>query len=332
MPATIRDVANRAGVAPSTVSKLMNRSGAVSAETEEKITRAIEALDYQPNARARSFATRESRQIAFWADFPFDAAFVNPHLFEIMRGVQRTLDKRGYALTLRHVSAKQAADELEDAFGRGLADGFVLHMSVVSKRLAALIARRQIPHVVIGKPDFDNRLCWIDTDNCLSGEMAARHLMDAGRQSIAFVTGRPDDMTSWRRLKGVRNALREGGVELPQEYVIQSNSTLADGPRAVKKLLRLKPDAVICANNPIALGVMQALLEKGARIPEDIALIAFDTYPFSLFTDPPMTVVDINMYDMGREAGRLVVQKLRHPETLIQAYSTTPILIRRGTA
>lgn len=328
---SIRDVARRAGVSPATVSKALNGTGSVSEQTQRRIEQAAAALGYQPNERARSFATRQSRRIAFLADFPFDAAFVNPHLFEIMRGVQHTLDKRGYSLTMKQATARQAIAYVEEAFAGRQVDGVVLHMSVVTKKLAAQVLSLGLAHVVIGKPDFESRLCWIDTDNCLSGELAARYLVKNGCREIAFVGGRPDDMTSWRRLLGVRNALRECGVELPGERVIQSNSTLPDGVRAARKLLRLRPQAVICANNPIALGVMQGLSERGVRVPQDMQLIAFDTYPFSLLTDPPMTVVDVNMYEMGQEAGRLVLRKIRHPDAHIQSYSTTPTLLCRGT-
>lgn len=333
MAATILDVARKAGVSPSTVSKALNQSGAVSDETQKKIEAAAASLGYQPNARARNFAKRSTNQIVFVADFPFDAAFVNPHLFEIMRGVQHTLDKNGYAMIMKQADSRQTPDYIEQAWSQQLADGFVLHMSVMTKKLAALITKLSIPHIVIGKPDFENRLCWIDTDNCFSGELAARHLAELGYTDIAFISGRADDMTSWRRLSGVRKALQELHMTLPHERVVQSNSTLADGTRSLKKLLKMtpRPKAVICANNPIALGLMQALQAKGLRIPEDIALITFDTYPFSLFTDPPMTVVDINMYEMGQEAGRLVLQKLRHPATQIQTYITSPTLVLRST-
>lgn len=333
MPSTIRDVALKAGVSPSTVSKAMNGSGAVSEETLRRIRQAAHALGYEPNARARNFATRANYQMAFLADFPFDAAFVNPHLFEIMRGVQHTLDKRGYAMVMKHLSAREAVAYVEQAWRQRVADGFVLHMSVVTKKLAAFISRESVPHIVIGKPNFDNRLCWIDTDNRLSGELAARHLAEMGYTEFCYVGGRADDMISWRRLQGVRQALQEMGLELAHERVLQSQSMLADGVRAMKKLLRMKPkpQAIICANNPIAFGLMQALQAKGVRIPEDMALIAFDSHPFSMLTEPPMTVVDINMYEMGQEAGRLVLQKLKHSATQIQTYITTPTLVCRGT-
>ena len=333
MAATIRDVAERAGVSQSTVSKALNGTSAVSEETRRKIEKAAEALDYQPNAIARSFATRATNRILFLADFPFDAAFVNPHLFEIMRGVQHTLDKNGYAMMLKQIDARQAPDVVEHSFAQHETDGFVLHMSIVTQKLAALLSKYMIPHIVIGKPGFSTRMCWIDTDNTLSGEIAASHLMEQGYSCLAFVGGRPDDMTCWRRLQGARSVLREHGLDLPQTHVFQTTSTLADGHRAAKKLLKLKPlpDAVICANNPIALGVMHTLQDQGIRIPKDMALITFDTYPFSVYTDPQMTVVDINMYEMGQEAGRLVLQKLKHPKRQIQSFTTTPTLVRRGT-
>lgn len=188
-------------------------------------------------------------------------------------------------------------------------------------------------YIVIGRPNFETRLCWIDMDNCLSGELAVSHLIERGYRNIAFIGGRTDDMICWRRLQGVRNAIKEHGIDLPQERIVNSNSLLSDGLRATKKLLKMnpRPDAVICANNPIALGVLQALQDKGIRIPDDMALITFDSYPFSLFTEPQMTVVDINMYDMGQEAGRLILKKLKNPKIQIQSFITLPELITRGT-
>ena len=333
MAASIRDVAKMAGVSVSTVSKALNGTGAVSATTAKAIRDAVEALHYAPNERARNLATKSNHQIVFLADFPFDAAFVNPHLFEIMRGAQHALSKRGYMLIMEQANAKEATTKISQMFERHQADGFILHMSVVTKKLAAQIVHEDIPHIVIGRPNFETRLCWIDTDNCLSGELAASHLTERGYRNIAFIGGRPDDMICWRRLQGVRTSLKEQGIDLPQERIVNSNSLLSDGLRATRKLLKMnpRPDAVICANNPIALGVLQALQDKGIRIPDDMALITFDSYPFSLFTEPQMTVVDINMYDMGQEAGRLILKKLKNPKIQIQSFITLPELITRGT-
>lgn len=333
MAASIRDVAEKAGVSVSTVSKALNGTGYVSVETAEIIRKAAAALHYTPNERARSLASKSNHTIAFVADFPFDAAFVNPHLFEIMRGVQSTLAKNEYSMLMEQMTAKDAVKRIERMYERHQVDGFVIHMSVITKRLADLITRSAIPHIVIGRPDFDNRLCWIDTDHCLSGELAALHLLEKGYRDFVFVSGRADDMTSWRRLLGVRNMLKEHKIDLPQERVLRSNSLLSDGVRAAKKILKMtpRPQAVICANNPIALGVLQALQAKEIHVPKDMAIITFDSYPFSLYTDPQLTVVDVNMYEMGQEAGRLLTQKIKHPGTQVQSFCTSPELVIRGT-
>ncbi len=333
MPASIRDVARKAGVSPATVSKALNGTGSVSEERIRAIKQVARELNYQPNARARSFARKETKQIVFLADFPYDAAFVNPHLFEIMRGVQHALDKRGYSLVMKQADKKTALAFTEQSFAQKMADGIVYHASVMTKPLAALVARLGIAHIVIGHPNFENRLCWIDTDNCLSGELAAKHLIERGYTKIAFLSGRPDDMISWNRLRGARLMLEEHGLELENELVLQSNSTIPDGLRAAKKLLKMKerPQAVICANNLLAMGFMQGIQARGVHVPKDMALVSFDTYPFSLCLEPPLTVVDINMYDMGQEAGRLILQKIRHPGTQVQSYSTIPVLMQRGS-
>ncbi len=333
MPATIRDVAQKAGVSPSTVSKALNESGAVSAATMQKIQQAVKALGYQPNARARSFATKSTNLIVFLCNFPYDAAFINPHLFEIMRGVQHALDKRGYALIMKQADTKTAYTYTEMAAAQCQVDGFIFHASVISKKLSTMITRLNIPHVVIGRPNIESRMCWIDTDNQFSGEQAALHLLEKGHSSIAIVNGKADDMISWRRLLGAKRVLREHGIELESDRVISTTSSITDGARAVKKLLHLDPHptAVICANNPLALGVLQELQQRNIHVPQDIALITYDSYPFAMFSEPAMTAVDINMYDMGQEAARLMLQKLRHPEAQIQSYTTMPTLIQRET-
>ncbi len=333
MTATIRDVAQKAGVSPSTVSKALNLSSAVSDATMQRIQQAVKALNYHPNARARCFATKATQLIAFLCDFPYDAAFINPHLFEIMRGVQHTLDKRGYALIMKQADAKTAYAYTETAAAQCRVDGFIFHASVVGRKLATLVTRQSIPHVVIGRPNIESRMCWIDTDNQYSGEQAAHHLLDKGHTRIAIVNGKADDMISWRRLLGAKRVFKEHGVEIDSDRVIATTSGITDGARAVKKILHMepRPTAVICANNPLALGVLQEFQQRGIRVPEDIALITYDSYPFAMFSEPPMTAVDINMYDMGQEAARLVLRKIRHPEAQIQSYTTMPTLIQRET-
>ncbi len=331
MSVTIRDVAKEAGVSTATVSKVLSGSHTISEATAQNVLKAVKKLNYLPNERARSFAKRQTHSILFLAAFPEKAAYHNPHLFEIMAGAQQALDKRGYRLSIRHTAPIDAIALTEALSAQKAYDGIIFHASVVTKKLAALIGKQEIPHIVIGQPHFETRLCWIDTNHCLSGEVAAQHLIEKGHTKIAFIGGKPDDMISWNRLRGVRLMLDEHSISLPKAYAIQSDSDIKDGHRMAKALLKLPdpPTAVICANNPIAMGCMQYLNEKHIAIPNAMAVMTFDSYPFSQITEPKLTVVDVNMYDMGAQAARLLIEKIRKPSLQTQSFATLPELIIR---
>lgn len=333
MAVTIKDVAKAAGTSTATVSKVLSGSSTISQATSLRVRRVVKELQYQPNVRAQSFARQATHTVFFLMKPERDIAFVNPHVFEIMLGAQCALDQKGYNLCLKGVAEKEACSFVEQAVARKSADGIILHASVVTKKLAALVTKCGMPHILIGQPNFESQLCWIDTNNYLSGEIAARHLIDQGYRSIAFIGGKPDDMISWNRLRGVRTALEENHIPFPPNHVKQGDSTFSDGQRMTKLLLKgvNPPRAIICANNYIALGCMQALQEKNISVPGQMAVMTFDSFPFSTITEPMLTVVDINVFDMGKQAGQWILDKIRKPNLQVQAYTTLPELIVRAS-
>ena len=207
----------------------------------------------------------------------------------------------------------------------------MIHVSVLSRPLAALLTRSRFPHIVLGLPNFDSQVCWIDINNVYSGVTAARHLLEQDYQRIAFLGGLEYDMISAHRLEGVKQALADVGRRLEEQYIWLGESTRQEGCRMARQLLNLRPmpDAVICANNLLALGCMQAAQELGLRIPKDVGVMTFDDYPFSRMTTPELTVVDIDVRDMGEQAGRLLVENIRKPGNQVQTYTTNPLLIER---
>lgn len=326
---TIKDVARRSGVSISTVSKVLNDSGSVSSETAARVKKIACELGYRPNARARSLAMKATRSVIFLADFPRDAAFVNPHIFEIIRGLENTLSQKGLSLVIRQASREEApglseAIALEKSF-----DAIVFHASVMSRKLSSLILRLAIPYIVIGQPDFDSRLCWVDSNNSLSGEIAARHLIEKNLLPIAFIAGRSDDMISNHRLEGVEKELKRSGCDGGRIEVFYTESTIYSGRTAARKILKLKnrPRSVVCANNVIAFGFIEELLSLQVCIPEELAVISFDIYPFSRYSEPQITVVDIDMFALGCDTGRFILELISNPDLQIQSFSTKPVLI-----
>lgn len=334
MAVTIKDVAREAGVSFSTVSKVVNHSPEIPEATAEKVRAVMERLDYTPNVRASSFKRRSTRNVAFLTALKKGEVFENPHMFEILCGAHGALAKKGYSLTLVDVSedTKPGATAKTIITNQGY-DGMLVHGSAISPSVAAMMVRSQFPHIVIGKPEFSSAVCWMDTNNVLAGGIAARHLAEGGAGRIAFIGGGREERISTDRLRGVCNTLEELGQSILKENILYTNSSIAESYDAAKKQLanNPRPDALICENNTIALGALKAVRESGLSMPDELQLITFDDYPFSQVMDPPPTVVNIDVYDLGMQAASQLLKNIRNPALHVQSYITLPELIERGT-
>lgn len=333
MGVTIKDVAEAAGVSISTVSKVLNGHYSISEKTAERVRGIMREMNYYPNANAQSFASGSNHTVVLLANLAPNTAFQNPHMFEIIAGLEEALCKRGYRLILRGTDATSACGIAEEIISRRSADAIAVHVGVMSHPLAAVLTRLQFPHIVLGAPDFDSQVCWIDNNNTYSGTVAASFLLSRGYKRLAFIGGKSYDLGSALRLQGVKQGLSNAGAKLEDQYIWLGESTRADGFRMAEGLLSQKklPDAIICANNYIALGCVDAVNKRGLRIPKDIGVMAFDNFPFSQIIEPPLTVVDINVRDMGAQAAKFLTDIMRHPNTQIQTYITTSNVIVRGS-
>ncbi len=333
MGITIKDVAREAGTSIATVSKVMNGSYSISEETTVRVLQVMDKLNYHPNQRARNFAKQTNRSVAFITEIERNAGFQNPHMFEMMSGMEHMLAKKGYAFIVKSISRNDAPAYVKDAFETKMADGFIIHASVISSELNDLIAKEEIPHLVIGVPEFESDFCWIDVDNRHAGQAAAKHLLVKGYQSVAFIGGTEDDKISMHRLEGVLSVLKEHDVVQPRNYVQYGKSVAKDGYEMTKQLMteKKRPDAIVCANNYLAYGCVQALHDMKLSIPKDVGVITFDDYPFSQLLDPMLTVVNIDVYDIGQEAGKMILQKINKPNLHIQSYITYPDVIERDS-
>ena len=333
MGVTIKDVAEAAGVSISTVSKVLNGHYSISEKTAERVRGIMREMNYYPNANAQSFASGSNHTVVLLANLSPNAAFRNPHMFEIIAGLEEALCRRGYRLILRGADATSACGIAEEIISRRSADAIAIHVGVMSHPLAAVLTRLRFPHIVLGAPDFESQVCWIDNSNTYSGAVAAGYLLSRGYRRLAFIGGKSYDLGSALRLQGVKQGLANGGERLEDQYIWLGESTRADGFRMTEGLLNQKqlPDAIICANNYIALGCVDAVLKREMRIPKDMGIMAFDDYPFSQIMEPPLTVVDINVRDMGAQAAKFLTDIIRHPNMQIQTYITTSNVIARGS-
>lgn len=331
MSVTINDVANEAGVSKSTVSKVLNHWSTISPATVARVNAAIEKLHYTPNSRAVSFARQTTQNIVYLTNLAKDSAYQNPHMFDIMCGVYHELAMQNYTLTLVDISDESySGEKTEKVIQSHSSDGLIIHGSAINPEIASLIIDANFPHIIIGHPGFDSRLCWIDTNHALAGDYAADHMLACGYTDVAFVGGRKTDYISSQRQKGFVSGMLDRGYRIPQRRVLYTNSSREEAYKATHTLLTSGdvPQAIICENNTLALGVVKAVQELSLRIPEDIAVLTFDVYPYSSIIDPKLTVVDINVYDMGVQAGSMMLRKLENPTLLIQSHTTLPVVLQ----
>ena len=330
--ATIKDVAREAGVSISTVSKIINKSSPISVATTEKVEAVMKKLHYYPNTRARNFAKQTTKNIIYMMKLERNVAFTNPHSFEIMCGIQKALAKNDYNLTLVNSNIQEDISTLIDKIiYQKSADGIIIHASAFDPIIESVITNSNFPHMLIGKPDYNSALCWVDINNYLSGEITAKHVIELGYKKIAFIGGTEDDQISAHRLEGAKTIIKNSpAILLYNEY---TDSSKEMSFAVMNKILeqKNKPDTVICANNNIALGVVNAINYNNLNIPNDLSVITFDDYPYSRITEPMLSVVNIDVFDMGYQAAKTLLRKIKNPSLQVQSYSTLPILIERAS-
>lgn len=328
MAVTIYDVAKEAGVSIATVSKALNDSYTIPEQTKEMIRDVAERLGYRPNARAKNFARQASGTVLFITDFYQNIAFENPHMFEIISGIISYLDDKDYALTLKPLTKQAAPMYIRDIIRQRSADALIIHAHILSTELAAILSRVEFPYLVIGKPEFRCNVCWIDVDHEQAGQLAANYLLDKGYRRMALIMGREEDALAQSRLAGIRRAMAE--EELNVE-VLYNESPYSLNDEALDRLLleHPRPEVLLCGNNHLALHCLQHIRRLGLKIPQDIALLTFDNYPFSMLTDPAITAVEVDMHDMGINAARFVLQRIRKPNLQTQSYCTSPCILER---
>lgn len=296
-------MARRAGVSPMTVSRTLNQPEAVSPATRELVLAAVRELGYVPNAVARSL-TRGRTDLAALV-LP---DIQNPFFTTLARGAEDAGLRHGYRLVLCNTDeqAERERDHLRALHSRQV-DGVILASAGDSH--AATLVERGIPVVLV-----DREVPGVETDSVLidhydGARQLVRHLVQGGYRRLALVGGRPGISSIEARLAGCRDALAEAGLPLEVE---PGRLDRASGEAAAARLCdegRL-PEAIVAANNMVAVGVVVELRRRGLRVPHDVALACFGELELASLLDPFLTVVRDPAYEAGRLAMQMLCERL----------------------
>ena len=327
---TIRDVAKRAGVAPITVSRVINNSGYVSQETRAGVEAAIAELQYVPNSLARSLRFKQTKTIGLVL-----TDVTNPFWTTVARGVEDVASQRGFNVILCNTDESEAKQgEYLSVLLQKQVDGVLLAPVNSTTGAVQLIQRQGVVVVVIDRRVFNAQVDVVRGDSEGGAYQLTRYLLSLGHRRIAILTGPEGVSTAQDRVAGYAQALREAGLAVDQTLIYYGEFTQASGYEMTQKALlsRPRPTALFAGNNFIAIGASWALAEARLRAPEDMTLVAFDDIPPALVLDPFLTVAAQPAYEMGRRATELLVDRLagNGPASYQEIVLPTEIIARRS--
>lgn len=313
-PATIHDVAKRAGVAFKTVSRVLNNEANVTPQTQEKVRRAIKALNYSPSLAARVLAGHRSFLIGLLYDTPSSY-----YIHSVQFGALERCRKAGFHMILERCNseARNAAEEILAVVKNTRMDGVILTPPVTDNRkiLDALVAAK-IPHVLVSPPELQAEVGCVHMDNRRAAFDMTSYLVSLGHKRIAFIKGHPRHGAAKLRLQGYQDALKASGLQPNAALVKDGNFRFQAGAEAAEQLLRQKvrPTAIFAANDEMAAGVLTAAHSMGYAIPEALSVAGFDDIFFSSITWPALTTIRQPIAEMGDGAAGLLLEQILSKE------------------
>ena len=327
--ATISDVATRAGVSIATVSRALNGKSTVDPELAARVLAAADELGYRPNGPARNLRRQETAVLAL-----IISDVENPFFTAISRGVEDVAHAAGYSVVLCN-----SDDELEkereyiDVALQERVAGVLLSPAGAGDS-AAVLRTHNTPVVALDRPLPNSLGDTVLVDTRLAAEEATLHLSRQGYRSIGCVTGPTGVLTADDRLAGYRDGLAKAGLTGTTSLVRRSEFKAAGAKEAARSLLAQDdpPDALLVANNAMAVGVLEMMAELGLRAGRDIGVVAFDDAPWATLLDPPLTVVAQPAYEMGAAGAQLLLSRIGGDHTDATTTTLSAHLVARGSS
>lgn len=310
MEVTIKDIAEKAGVSITTVSRVLNnKTKGVGEKTRKKVLEIVEELNYIPNAVAKGLVTKKTNILGL-----IIPDITNPYFPEIAKGVEDTANEYGYNIIL---CDSNNVTEKEKNYIRILREHYVSGIiynsfyKVGEDTIKSLVNTR-MPFVLVETNTTRYNSPCIYTDGEVGMSKLISYLIDMGHRKIAYISGPLESYSAEQRLAGYKSALINNGIEIDESLIEYGDTRRASGYDITDKLMSKELDftALVCFNDLMAVGALQRLQDLGVRVPDDISLAGFDNIYVTKITNPKITTVAQPAYDMGCEAARVLIEKI----------------------
>ncbi|MBL7257281.1 LacI family DNA-binding transcriptional regulator [Paractinoplanes lichenicola] len=329
---SVKDVAAAAGVSLGTVSNVMNRPEVVSARTRERVERAMAELGFVRNESARQLRAGTSRTLAY---VMLDGT--NPFFHDVAQGIENAAEDADLSLFICNSNSRSAREEVHlDRLLQQRVQGILITPVDPAAPHLDELSRRGVPLVIVDRVRGADSCCSVSVNDVLGGRIAVEHLAEQGHNRVAFVGG-PDSLGQvGERLQGAREIWQSLGKD-PDDliYLPTEALTVAEGRSAGERLAglpaRRRPTAAFCANDLLALGLLQQSIGAGLRVPDDLAIVGFDDIEFAAAAAVPLTSVRQPRQELGRAAAQLVLDEATNPEHRHQQLQFQPELVARAS-
>lgn len=309
MATSIKDVAREANVSIATVSRVLNDIDVVNEDTKKRVIEAIKKLGYRPNIVARSLKTQRTKTIGILV--PDISSGFYP---EIVRGAEDVSNIYDYNVILCNSDFDSEKEkEYLRVLSEKMVDGVIYMSSSLEGEILNLINELSLKTILVETKDKEESLPSVTIDNIKATYEATKHLINKGLKKIAFVGVTKDTMNAWSdRYIGYENAMKDSNLQIDEDLVFLNNLKVKSGYDAVEKFesLNKRCEAVVCASDEIAMGVINGFRDRGINVPENVSVIGFNNNAFASVFYPKLTTINQPSYDMGSVAMRMLIKML----------------------
>ena len=309
---TIKDIAKIANVSHTTVSRALNNQSRIREDTKEKILAIAKELNYRPDFIARSLVMKRTKTLGLVI-----TTIANPFYTELAQGIEATAHKLGYNIILCSTQSDLATEKIyTDMLRSKGVDGIIFTSAHMGDPNIVDLAEEGFPIMLVNRrtyhPMVKERVDYVGIDNIQGGFWAVEHLIKLGHHRIGIIGGSSESSVGFERLEGGKEALAKYDLKEIDDYFLEGNFLMESGYRGGMTFMRMAepPTAVFAANDYMALGIYQAVIEGGLRVPEDIAIVGFNDIEFSSMKGIELTTIGQKKYEMGALSVETLVEKI----------------------
>lgn len=328
---SIKDVANKTGLSPSTISLVLNNHSKIPETTKKRVLKAIAELGYVPHYSARSLSSKQTYTIAVIVP-QISHIFSIPFFGEAISGIYDACYSKNYKLIFEQAKWEwAAAKNYLRIFKERRIDGMIYIGSTTRDKYLKDFEKEDYKIILVGSYFEDIDLSYVIGDNFQGARQATEYLIGLGHKRIGLITGGFQIISARDRYRGYRKALEIGGIPFNSSLVERADFDFDSGYEAMKRLLPKKPTAVFAGNDLMALGAIQAVEDAGLKVPDDISICGMDNIRTGRLLDNKLTTVDYNVYNMGFIAANRLIEMLEsNRKEKIKEIISTKLIIRES--